>query len=132
MRKLVALLVTLFVLGCGGDSPTEPTRPDLTGSWFGAYESEGLVLNMRWTLADLDPTITGTGSWGVGNLGFIINITGSHQEPNVTLTIIATVGGTPLTYQGTTQRENTINGTLTTASGQNTLQMRRQIIQAAG
>ena len=126
LGKRIALLGIFLLIGCGESSPTEPDRTDLTGNWFGTFVSQGDVFELRWTLTDLNPAITGTGTFGSPGIALTINITGSHQEPNVTLTITATVGGTPLTYQGMTQGTNTVGGTLTTATGQFALQMARQ------
>ena len=125
MPRSIALLGVLLVLGCG--DPTGP-RPDLTGDWFGTFQDNTLgISEFSWTLKDSNPSVTGSALTAWENLFFVVDyaVTGSHQTPNVNLTMTDPVvsGGT---YQGTTQGADSIVGVYTDSSGPHQLIMVRQ------
>ena len=113
--RALLLLLAFGAMGCGG--PTEP-RPDLTGEWFGGLplSTRPLPVPVAWILADLNPSVTGTGTHDFGSLSFSFDITGYHQEPNVNLTMTANFGGGG-TYEGKTQGADSIIGIYTDVLG---------------
>ena len=115
MLRWIALLGVILAFGCG--DPTGP-RPDLSGDWLGTYVDNATTNSVRWILVDLNPSVTGTADVVLADLNILFDYTatGSHQAPNVSLTMTSTILATER-YEGTTQGPDSIIGILTDGGG---------------
>ena len=100
MRRLLAVAVTLFALGCGDSTGPELT---VTGVWSGALSNSTVTLTLTQDGAD----ITGAGAINGPGGTAAVTVDGIFAEPNVTLTLTA-VGFSPINYSAELDRERMV------------------------
>ena len=100
--SLLALVSCLAaVTSCGGDGGTGENDVSIEGTWDGgAIPSPGVFLNLTFTLADANGTITGDGNIGVPGAACNVAVTGTRDGDTFTLTLNCP-GFEPWAYRGT-------------------------------
>jgi hypothetical protein len=105
VRRRLLILLALgcwgAVAGCGGDGGTGENDVSIEGTWDGgAIPSPGVFLNLTFTLADANGTITGDGSISVPGEACNVSVTGTRNGDSFTLSLNCP-GFQPWGYSGT-------------------------------
>ena len=103
MRSSI-LLLTLALLGCGGDEGPDAPEQSLTGTWFVANST------YRYSLVeDSTGRVTGFGTFGASST---VQVDGQHRYPDVSLFLRQRVGTTVTdqSFSGTYDGRSTITG----------------------
>lgn len=91
-------LVFVLLAGCGKDDPVEPEDPKLTGTWTGQVDVLGSPADIKLEVTeDDDGKVTGTMTYTVLGQSGSGPVTGTHNYPNVMLSLQITFGGMELT-----------------------------------
>jgi hypothetical protein len=80
-RTLVGVaLACLLLSGCGDDTPTRPSPPNLSGTWTGNMESSNLVsVSVQLTLAQTGDTMSGNWTSPVDWNGTVTGTVGTNS-----------------------------------------------------
>jgi hypothetical protein len=81
------VLLTLALLGCGGDGGTEPGNSEAEGTWAGTITGGAQEGALEWTLQETGGDISGNGSFSTTTDAAALTIEGTYSAPNLTLTI---------------------------------------------
>lgn len=111
MRRISALLLAIVFVAlpaCGDSGPTGPASWDVSGQWSGTIE--GVSMNMSLN-EDAQGNIAGNGTFSGSQDSFAFDVSGTHVEESVSLTISAT-GVQDLNYSATLENENRLVGEL--------------------
>jgi hypothetical protein len=107
-RLLPLLLVSLLLTACDSGGDSDPT---VDGTWTGTTVVGGSSIQMDLNLVENNRVINGTGTLNIGG-SFAVTITGTHNYPNVTMSI--TDGIDTLVYTATMAGDDkTLTGNLT-------------------
>lgn len=88
MRTLVCVtLLSLSLLGCGGDSGPDPI--DVQGSYAGTIQGSGSPGQLHLTLVESNGTVTGSGSVSSSSDAVSLTVAGSYTQPTVSLVLSA-------------------------------------------
>ncbi len=108
-KILSVLFLALSVTAC--DSGGDDADPTLDGNWSGTTVVGTSSIQMTVNLVENNRVINGSGTLVIGG-NFAVTVTGTHNYPNVTLTI--TDGIDTLSFTGTVAGgDNSITGSLT-------------------
>jgi hypothetical protein len=101
----------LTAKGVSGSVPVA-VIPATTGSWSGIVPIEDVTLTLTMTLVETATgSVSGTGSFTLGEYGLLFTITGTHTHPIVRLTISA-ANVQPAHFVGQFSGANAIPGQL--------------------
>jgi hypothetical protein len=106
MRRFLASIAVVAVLGCGGDS--NGPKQTLTGTWRGPVSTATVTLNLTQNGRD----VTGNGTIVGGTESAALTVTGTSNLPTFSLTISAS-GFESMNFSGTlgtNQLAGTLNG----------------------
>ena len=110
--RWLLVVLSLVAVNCGGDSPTAPSAPTVTGTWTGTLTSTsipGLVATVSFTLAQSGSSVSGTwsstGTFGPSGgtisgtiSGSAVSVTASQSDPTLCpLSVTAVVSGSQMT-----------------------------------
>jgi hypothetical protein len=89
MRSIVVVcFVAVTSVACGGDGPTEPEIPVVSGTWSGSTAGITLPLTLG---QGTDGTVTGSGNLSVPSFAIALTVSqGTHVYPNLTLVLTST------------------------------------------
>lgn len=113
-------MALVFLAGCGGDKPTPPEDPKLTGTWTGQVDALGNPADVKLELTeDDDGAVTGTMTFTIAGQSGSGPVTGTHDYPNVSLKLKINLVGSELTgsYTGRLATDDRMEGTFRTDDG---------------
>lgn len=111
MRRILVPLVTLAFLAipaCGDSGPTGPASWDVSGQWSGTLSGVSMSMSLN---ENADGNIAGNGNFSGSSDSFAFDVSGSHVDENVNLTISAT-GFEDFNYSATLEDEDQMEGEL--------------------
>jgi hypothetical protein len=120
LRSLIlAAFCLILVAGTTGcDSGGDEETPTVTGTWRGTANVGGASLTMNLQLTERDQSINGSGTI-VGAQSIAVSISGTHNFPNVSMTI-SSAGLEPLNFLGVLSGDNrTLQGNLSGSGFEN-------------
>lgn len=111
MRRILVTLVTMAFLAipaCGDSGPTGPATWDVSGQWSGTISGVSMSVSLN---ENAEGNISGNGNFSGSADSFAFDVSGSHVNENVSLTISAT-GVQDLNYSATLEDEDQMEGEL--------------------
>lgn len=101
MKKAVIFFCIIALVSACKKKPTEPPPPPpsstMQGTWQGSGSVSGIPYTLNAVLAQMDSTVTGTGSIVVLGQTIPFTVSGKSVYPNVSLAIVnadSTINGT--------------------------------------